>query len=76
MVNGWYVKPNDGNLPTKLQMVDAEGVFDPTKTLYYQTFYYYEGGKVARTVRAHMKRTTNSHLLSKFEYAGSYDEIR
>lgn len=76
LVNGWYVKPNDGNLPTKLHMVDAEGVFDPTKTLYYQTFYYYEGGKVARTVRAHMKRTTNSHLLSKFEYAGSYDEIR
>ena len=75
LVNGWYVKPNDGNLPTKLHMADAEGVFDPTKTLYYQTFYYYEGGKVARTVRAHMKRTTNSHLLSKFEYAGSYDEI-
>lgn len=77
LVNGWYVKPNDGNLPMKLHMVDAEGVLDPTKTpYYYQTFYYYEGGKVTRTVRAHMKCTTNSHLLSKFEYVGSYDEIR
>jgi hypothetical protein len=69
--NGWYVKPNDGQLPIKRQMVD-----DPTPTLYYQTFYYYEGGKVARTVRAYMKRNTHSDLLaSKFEYAGSYEEI-
>lgn len=69
--NGWYVKPNDGRLPIKRQMVD-----DPTPTLYYQTFYYYEGGKVARTVRAYMKRNTHSDLLdSKFEYAGSYKEI-
>lgn len=76
LVNGWYAKPNDGNLPTKLHMADAEGVFDPTKTLYYQTFYYYVGGKVARTVRAYMKRSTKSdQLVSKFEYAGSYYEI-
>lgn len=76
LANGWYVKPNDGNLPTKRHTVDEEAVFDPTKTLYYQTFYYYEGGKVARTVRAYMKRSTKSdQLLSKFEYAGSYDEI-
>ena len=69
--NGWYVKPNDGQLPIKRQMVD-----DPTPTLYCQTFYYYEGGKVARTVRAYMKRNTHSDLLtSKFEYAGSYEEI-
>ena len=69
--NGWYVKPNDGQLPIKRQMVD-----DPTPTLYCQTFYYYEGGKVARTVRAYMKRNTYSDLLdSKFEYAGSYEEI-
>ena len=76
LANGWYVKPNDGNLPTKRHMVDEEAVFDPTKTLYYQAFYYYEGGKVARTVRAYMKRSTKSdQLVSKFEYAGSYDEI-
>ena len=76
LANGWYVKPNDGNLPTKRHMVDEEAVFDPTKTLYYQAFYYYEGGKVARTVRAYMKRSTKSdQLASKFEYAGSYDEI-
>lgn len=76
LANGWYVKPNDGNLPMKLHMADEEGVLDPTKTLYYQAFYYYEGGKVARTVRAYMKRSTKSdQLLSKFEYAGSYDEI-
>lgn len=76
LANGWYVKPNDGNLPMKLHMADEEGVLDPTKTLYYQAFYYYEGGKVARTVRAYMKRSTKSDLLlSKFEYAGSYDEI-
>lgn len=69
--NGWYVKPNDGQLPIKRQMVD-----DPTPTLYYQTFYYYEGGKVARTVRAYMERNTHSDVLvSKFEYAGSYEEI-
>lgn len=73
--NGWYTEPNDGNLPTKMHMVDLEGVLDPMKTLYYQTFYYYEGGKVARTVRAYMKRTTSSQLVSKFTYAGSYDEI-
>ena len=76
LANGWYVTPNDGNLPMKLHMADEEGVLDPTKTLYYQTFYYYEGGKVARTVRAYMKRSTKSdQLLSKFEYARSYDEI-
>lgn len=76
LANGWYVQPNDGNLPMKLHMADEEGVLDPTKTLYYQTFYYYEGGKVARTVRAYMKRSTKSdQLLLKFEYARSYDEI-
>lgn len=73
--NGWYTKPNDGNLPMKLHMVDNEGVLDPMQTVYYQTFYYYEGGKVARMVRAYMKRTTSSQLVSKFTYAGSYDEI-
>lgn len=76
LANGWYAKPNDGNLPIKLHMADEEGVLDPTKTLYYQTFYYYEGGKVARTVRAYMRRSTKSdQLVSKFEYAMSYDEI-
>lgn len=73
--NGWYTEPNDGNLPMKLHMVDNEGVLDPMQTVYYQTFYYYEGGKVARMVRAYMKRTTSSQLVSKFTYAGSYDEI-
>ena len=73
--DGWYVEPNDGNLPMKIRPADDEGVFDPTQTVYYQTFYYYEGGKVARTVRAYMKRTTSSQLESKFTYAGSYDEI-
>lgn len=73
--NGWYTEPNDGHLPMKLHMVDNEGVLDPTQTVYYQTFYYYEGGKVARMVRAYMKRTTSSQLVSKFTYAGSYDEI-
>lgn len=69
--NGWYVKPNDGQLPIKQQMVD-----NPTPKQYYQTFYYYEGGKVARTVRAYMKRNIHSDLLGlKFEYAGSYEEI-
>lgn len=73
--NGWYTEPNDGNLPMKLHMVDNEGVLDPMQTVYYQTFYYYEGGKMARMVRAYMKRTTSSQLVSKFTYAGSYDEI-
>ena len=73
--NGWYTEPNDGNLPMKPHMVDNEGVLDPMQTVYYQTFYYYEGGKVARMVRAYMKRTTSSQLVSKFTYAGSYDEI-
>lgn len=73
--DGWYVEPNDGNLPMKIRPADDEGVFDPTQTVYYQTFYYYSSGKVARTVRAYMKRTTSSQLMSKFTYAGSYDEI-
>lgn len=73
--DGWYVEPNDGNLPMKIRPADDEGVFDPTQTVYYQTFYYYSSGKVARTVRAYMKRTTSSNLVSKFTYAGSYDEI-
>lgn len=73
--DGWYVEPNDGNLPMKIRPADDEGVFDPTQTVYYQTFYYYSSGKVARTVRAYMKRTTSSQLVSKFTYAGSYDEI-
>lgn len=73
--NGWYVEPNDGNLPMKIRPADDEGAFDPTQTVYYQTFYYYSSGKVARTVRAYMKRTTSSQLVSKFTYAGSYDEI-
>lgn len=71
----WYVEPNDGNLPMTRRPADDEGVFDPTQTVYYQTFYKYEGGKVSRTVRAYMKRTTSSQLVSKFTYAGSYDEI-
>lgn len=75
LANGWYVKPNDGNLPMKIRPADDEGVFDPTQTVYYQTFYYYSSGKVTRTVRAYMKRTTSSQLVSKFTYAGSYDEI-
>lgn len=73
--DGWYVEPNDGYLPMKIRPADDEGVFDPTQTVYYQTFYYYSSGKVARTVRAYMKRTTSSQLVSKFTYAGSYDEI-
>ena len=73
--DGWYVEPNDGNLPMKIRPADDEGVFDPTQTVYYQTFYYYSSGKVTRTVRAYMKRTTSSQLVSKFTYAGSYDEI-
>ena len=73
--DGWYVEPNDGNLPMKIRPADDEGVLDPTQTVYYQTFYKYEGGKVSRTVRAYMKRTTSSQLVSKFTYAGSYDEI-
>lgn len=73
--NGWYVEPNDGNLPMKIRPADDEGVFDPTQTVYYQTFYFYSSGKVTRTVRAYMKRTTSSQLVSKFTYAGSYDEI-
>lgn len=73
--DGWYVEPNDGNLPMKIRPADDEGVFDPTQTVYYQTFYFYSSGKVTRTVRAYMKRTTSSQLVSKFTYAGSYDEI-
>lgn len=73
--DGWYVEPNDGELPMKIRPADNEGVFDPTQTVYYQTFYYYSSGKVARTVRAYMKRTSSSQLVSKFTYAGSYDEI-
>lgn len=73
--DGWYVEPNDGELPMKIRPADNEGVFDPTQTVYYQTFYKYEGGKVSRTVRAYMKRTTSSQLVSKFTYAWSYDEI-
>lgn len=73
--DGWYVEPNDGNLPMKIRPADDEGVFDPTQTVYYQTFYYYSSGKVTRTVRAYMKRTTSSQLVLKFTYAGSYDEI-
>ena len=73
--NGWYVEPNDGNLPMKIRPADDEGVFDPTQTVYYQTFYYYSSGKVTRTVRAYMKRTTSSQLVLKFTYAESYDEI-
>ena len=73
--DGWYVEPNDGYLPMKIRPADDEGVLDPTQTVYYQTFYYYSSGKVARTVRAYMKRTTSSNLVSKFTYAGSYDEI-
>lgn len=73
--DGWYVEPNDGNLLMKIRPADDEGVFDPTQTVYYQTFYFYSSGKVTRTVRAYMKRTTSSQLVSKFTYAGSYDEI-
>lgn len=74
--NGWYVKPNDGHLPTKRQTADEEGMFDTTKRLYYQTFYYYEGGKVARTVRAYMTLSTRpDDVMSRFEYVRRYDEI-
>lgn len=74
--DGWYVEPNDGNLPMKIRPADDEGVFDPTQTVYYQTFYYYSGGKVTRTVRAYMKRNSNtSDPYNRFSYNGSYDEM-
>lgn len=74
--DGWYVEPNDGNLPIKKRPADEEGVFDPTKTVYYQTFCYYSGGKVSRTVRAYMTRNSNtSDPYNRFSYNGSYDEM-
>lgn len=74
--DGWYVEPNDGNLPIKKRPADEEGVFDPTKTEYYQTFCYYSGGKVSRTVRAYMTRNSNtSDPYNRFSYNGSYDEM-
>lgn len=75
--DGWYVEPNDGNLPIKKRPVDEEeGVLDPTKTVYYQTFCYYSGGKVSRTVRAYMTRNFNtSDPYNRFSYNGSYDEM-
>lgn len=74
LADGWYVEPNDGNLPMKLRPADEEGVFDPTQTLYYQTFYYYSSGKVTRTVRAYMKKVSDTQV-SKFEANGDWDEI-
>lgn len=74
--DGWYVEPNDGNLPMKRRPADDEGVLDPTQTVYYQTFYYYSGGKVSRAVRAYMTRNSNtSDPYNRFSYNGSYDEI-
>lgn len=74
--DGWYVEPNDGNLPIKKRPADEEGVLDPTKTVYYQTFCYYSGGKVSRTVRAYMTRNFNtSDPYNRFSYNGSYDEM-
>ena len=58
--NGWYVDPNDGQLPMKIRPADEEGVLDPTGTLYYQAFYYLEDGEVTRTVRGYFKRYTNT----------------
>lgn len=72
--DGWYVEPNDGNLPMKIRPADDEGVLDPTQTVYYQTFYKYEGGKVSRTVRAYMKKVSDT-LVSKFKSTGEWDEI-
>lgn len=74
--DGWYVKPNDGNLPMKIRPADDEGVLDPTKTVYYQTFCYYSGGRVSRMVRAYMTRNFNtSDPYNRFSYNGSYDEM-
>lgn len=74
--DGWYVEPNDGNLPMKIRPADDEGVFDPTKTVYYQTFCYYSGGRVSRMVRAYMTRNFNtSDPYNRFSYNGSYDEM-
>ena len=74
LADGWYVRPNDGNLPMKPLTADEETVFDPTRTLYYQTFYYYSSGKVARTVRAYMKKVSDTQV-SKFKANGDWDEI-
>ena len=74
LADGWYVRPNDGNLPMKPLTADEEAVFDPTRTLYYQTFYYYSSGKVARTVRAYMKKVSDTQV-SKFKANGDWDEI-
>ncbi len=76
LADGWYVEPNDGQLPMKLHMAEEEAVCDPTKTVYYQTFYYYSGGKVSRVVKAYMMRDTNtSALADKFYYTGEYEEV-
>ncbi len=76
LADGWYVEPNDGQLPMKLHMAEEEAVYDPTKTVYYQTFYYYSSGKVSRMVKAYMMRDTNaSALADKFYYTGEYEEV-
>ncbi len=76
LADGWYVEPNDGQLPMKLHMAEEEAVYDPTKTVYYQTFYYYSSGKVSRVVKAYMMRDSNtSALADKFYYTGEYEEV-
>lgn len=75
LTDGWYVEPNSGQLPTKLHMADEEAVYDPTATVYYQTFYYYSSGKVTRVVKAYMTATGSSTLAEKFTWNGEYEEL-
>ena len=66
--NGWYVEPNDGNLPARIEMADS------TEQVYYQEFYYYENGKRTRCVKAYMTSNANDPA-SRFMWDGTYEEI-
>ena len=72
IADGWYIVPSGTTLPTKISPA-AQSITDETETVYYQTFYKYENGRVAKTVRAYMTKT-GSAAASMYTSNGKWNE--
>ena len=72
LADGWYIVPSGTTLPTKISPA-VQSVTGETETVYYQKFYKYENGKVAKTVRAYMTKISST-AASMYLSNGKWDE--
>ena len=64
--DGWYTECIGEQLPIKISKNASDDAYDPTNPTYYQDFYYYQGGKRTKALRAYFK------LASGYSYGNNY----